>query len=156
MERMDTEQVISRLFAGQLSEGLPVEFKQLVEIAAHEGVRKLVYGLLAMRNYGGGHLFVGVKADGTIATPAECPTDRLREITTDAVHRLIHTYASEPFPVEVSPRPDVANPTVVCIAVPGGLTLCPMSFGASNPPGDFSYAPRTRMTSKITSGSRAL
>ncbi len=118
---MDTEQILYRLFAGHLTEGLPIEFKQVIEIATHDGVRKLVCGLFALRNYGGGHFIIGVKRDGTVSTPIECPTDRLREISTDAVHRLIHTYASEVFPVEVTFRPDGTNPTVVCIAVPGGV-----------------------------------
>ncbi|WP_338665995.1 hypothetical protein VQH23_12625 [Pararoseomonas sp. SCSIO 73927] len=102
-------------------EALRVEIKSWLDIDGPEHRAKLVRALLALRNFGGGFLLIGF--DDRTGSPAENPPpDPRSSFHVDVLQRLVSTYASEPFGIEVTfvERAGIAYPV---IEVPTGVQV---------------------------------
>lgn len=105
------------------AESLTAEFKSRLDISTDAGKAELVRNLFALRNFDGGHLFIGLNNDGTVTDRTACPLDQLKALTPDTVQTLASNYASQKFSCEVQHVKKDDEVEYVEIYVDGGITV---------------------------------
>lgn len=118
-----TTELINAVRATQLGENLNAEFKRALDITSDRGKCELVRSLFALRNRNGGHLFVGINDDRTIANRTDCPLEQLNSITGDEVQAVIGKFASQKFACAVQHPQKDGETEFVVIYVEGGVTV---------------------------------
>jgi Putative DNA-binding domain len=84
------------------SETLSVEIKGWLDLKLSKHVAKVAKALLALRNYGGGHLIFGIDGDSLAPDQRNQKPAHVREYYhTDKIQAIVGRYAAESFPIEV-------------------------------------------------------
>ena len=103
-----------------LSETRAVEVKRWFDPGSPSGKAKLVKGLQALRNFGGGYFVVGFDDSTMEPDIGNEPSDVKSRFHVDIVQEVVARHSSEPFDVEVL-YPELNGRSYVVIAVPSGV-----------------------------------
>lgn len=117
---MNVREVIQSLI-DQPRESLAVELKDWIDLRAPEGSAKLAKTCIALRNFNGGYLVIGISDDGK-PNSAGAPRDVEASFHVDKVQPIVTKYASEPFEVTVH-FPERDGDRYPVLEVPSGLTV---------------------------------
>jgi hypothetical protein len=103
-------------------ESLAVEIKRWLDPRQLDGIAKLVKCALAMRNYGGGHMIIGLDNKTGESVSDGYPIDVRAMFHADVIQPIISKFASKPFEVTVEfvERDARAHPV---IGIPGGAQV---------------------------------
>lgn len=103
------------------SENLTLELKTWLDLNDQEQKAKLIRALLALRNFNGGYVIIGFDDKTGVPSP-NSPDDPRTSYHSDDLQRLVATYASEPFGIEVKypERDGVIYPVIL---VPAGVQV---------------------------------
>jgi len=101
-------------------ESLSVELKCWINPDTPEGITKIVKGVLALRNHGGGYFIVGFDDKTLLPDIKNIPQDVRTAFHIDKIQGLITRFSSEPFEISVEfpEREDQLYPVIV---VPPGV-----------------------------------
>lgn len=118
MSDMDSSRI--QALIDRPGESLSVELKRWIDPASPEGKGKIVKTVLALRNYGGGHLVIGFDNDTLEPDTNNVPQNVREDFHIDKIQASISKYASEPFEVSVE-FPEREGQLYPVIIVPRGV-----------------------------------
>jgi hypothetical protein len=101
-------------------ESLSVEIKRWIDPDKPEGIAKIVKGAIALRNFGGGYLVIGVDNETLMPNKGNEPSNVRELFHIDKIQGMIGKYSSNPFEVavELVEREGVEYPVIV---IPAGV-----------------------------------
>lgn len=103
-------------------ESLAVEIKRWINPNEPEGQAKIIKGVLALRNHGGGYFVIGFD-DRTLQPDTEhAPSDARQDFHLDKIQHLITKFSSEPFEIGVEFPEREGQPYPVIVVPPGVKT----------------------------------
>jgi len=103
-------------------ESLGVEIKAWLDPTQPDGIAKIVKCAFAMRNYGGGHMLIGLDNLTGQSLSEGCPADVRAVFHTDVIQPLVAKYASKRFEVTVE-FVESAGRLHPVIGIPGGTQV---------------------------------
>lgn len=104
----------------QLGESLAVELKTWINPDQPDGIAKIVKTALALRNYGGGYMVIGLNDETLKPDIKEAPPDVRVIFHIDKIQGTISKYSSEPFEVIVE-YPQYNAQEFPVIVIPSGV-----------------------------------
>lgn len=81
-------------------ESLNIELKAWIDPSTPEGKAKIVKAAIALRNFNGGHLGIGISNEGAPLT-SEVPKDLDKQFHQDTIQALITRHSSETFEISI-------------------------------------------------------
>ncbi len=117
---MDTDNSRIKDLVEHPQESLSVEIKRWINPDTPDGVAKIVKGVLAIRNFGGGYFIVGFDNESLLPDIDNRPPNAHQLFHIDKIQGMIAKYSSNPFEVNVEfvERDGVEYPV---IAIPSGI-----------------------------------
>src|SRR5689334_4928768 len=103
-------------------ESLAVEIKAWIDPTRPDGIAKIVKCALALRNYGGGHMIIGLDNLTGRSLIEACPVDVRATFHADVIQPLISKYSSKRYEVSVE-FVEFGGRLHPVIGIPGGAQV---------------------------------
>lgn len=119
---MDEDFSVIQNLIDRPSESLSVEIKTWINPDSEEGKAKIVRAALALRNFGGGYLIIGLNDATLLPDEVDRPEDVKACYSTDKIQGMIARYASDPFSITIH-FPERDGKPFPVLAVPPGVKI---------------------------------